>query len=172
MDVVFVVGVTVSPIYRSDDVDHFSSEYPLFVTRSANQAIWRAIDLENGFKPVVDRWERDYVGITVMERQPGDALYRPSELCRVPGIISHHIGVHGLNNYDFIPQNESEDENDLWCVGLIGDMQYFIGCHLYLAEDAKTARELYNNLERQTPHIYSWCKQRVSTDGGVVWWKN
>ena len=168
-DVVFVVGVTIYPHPRSDDVSHFHSGYPLFITTSRRKAINQALDLEADFEQYQDRWEQHYVGITVMESR-GES-YVPAEYCKIPGILDHHIGVEGLIHFEQLPESCAEMDDDLWCVGVIGDMQYFTGCFLTLTKNATDARNTSYRFKQCVVEVEHHCKQRVSSTGGTVWWK-
>ena len=172
MDIVFIVGLIESCSERFDDVDHFCSGIPLFITRDKQKAINQFILIRQNI-PESDLYQFGcrffyYPGIVVMERSGN--CYRPVQECCVNSLIDHHIGVEGFFPLCDLPEGDTSLDDDLYCVGLVGDMQYFTGCFISLEVTRRAAKNKMNYFQNNIRDVEASCFQRVSCEGGKVLW--
>lgn len=172
MDIVFIVGLIESCSNRYDDVDHFCSGESLFITRNKQKAIDQYTLIRQDV-PESDMYYPGcrffyYPGIVVMERY--ENYYRPIQECSVSSFFDHHIGVEGFFPLCDLPEGDTNLDDDLYCVGMIGDMQYFTGCFISLETSRAIARDKRDFFRSNIREVEASCFQRVSCEGGKVLW--
>ncbi len=169
---VYVVGV-ISSKSHSDDVPRFCPGENMYFTCNREKAIVEAErmkqNLPNTYKYGCDSCEyppdcsHHYVIVDIMERDDNHVYH---SLHAIPGAFGFQLGTAGIENFCDIPHTKKDAiiPEKLYCIGEIGNMQYFTGGWFNLTSGPDWIQRSYVN------ELYWKCHAQIKWEEPMNPW--